>query len=54
MAQRRARGELPEFLSLSRRRILYPKQAVLSWLWDRAKHSLKKEECSELGEVANG
>lgn len=53
MAQRRMRGEPPEFLNLSRRRILYPKQAVLSWLWARAEKSSISEEYSEAEDVIN-
>ena len=34
--QRRKRGESPEFLVLSEKRIVYPKKAVLSWLKERA------------------
>lgn len=34
--QRRKRGEAPEFLRLSEKRIVYPKAGVMSWLRERA------------------
>jgi len=48
--QRRKRGESPEFLSLSEKRIVYPKKAVLSWLKERATLSQGKsdDESSEV------
>ena len=32
----RERGECPEFVTLSRRRIMYPRACVLNWLRQRA------------------
>lgn len=42
--QRRKRGESPEFLCLSEKRIVYPKKAVLSWLNERASLSQGKAD----------
>lgn len=33
---RRKRGQLPEFLCLSKRRIIYPKDSVIAWLRSQA------------------
>jgi len=39
LAQQRTRGTGPEFLKLGQRTILYPKEAVIAWLRDKAKDS---------------
>ena len=51
--QRRKRGESPEFLCLSEKRIVYPKQAVMSWLRERAALSQRnsRNESSELAAI---
>jgi len=48
--QRRKRGDSPEYLSLSEKRIVYPKKAVLGWLRERATLSQGKSD-DELSEV---
>jgi len=50
--QRRKRGEVPEFLKLSEKRIVYPKPAVMSWLRERA--ALSQKSSSAANDLSGG
>lgn len=46
LAQRRLRGQGPEFIKLGARQILYPKKAIMNWLYECAESKNKNDNAN--------